>query len=155
MNINIDIIDKQILSILQKNARESASSIAEKINLSIPATSDRIKKMQDSDIILGYSAILNYKKIGNNVSAMITIISESSSDYGKIIHFSNETDEIIECYATTGRGSHIFFIETADTESLEKLLRKIQSWPNVIRTETQIILSRNKNLMSSFKNKEK
>ena len=154
MNINIDIIDKQILSILQKNARESASSVAEKIKLSIPATSDRIKKLQDSNIILGYTAIINYKKIGNNVSAMITIISESSSDYGQIIHFSNETDEIIECYATTGRGSHIFFIETADTESLEKLLRKIQSWPNVIRTETQIILSKNKSLMSSFKNKE-
>ena len=151
MSLNIDIIDKKILKILQKNARESASSIADKINLSIPATSDRIKKLQDSNVIMGYTAIVNYKKIGNNVSAMITIISESSSDYGKIINFSNETDEIIECYATTGRGSHIFFIETSDTESLERLLRKIQSWPNVIRTETQIILSKNKNLMSSFK----
>ena len=151
MSLNIDIIDKKILKILQKNARESASSIADKINLSIPATSDRIKKLQDSNVIMGYTAIVNYKKIGNNVSAMITIISESSSDYEKIINFSNETDEIIECYATTGRGSHIFFIETSDTESLERFLRKIQSWPNVIRTETQIILSKNKNLMSSFK----
>ena len=61
MGISIDIIDKQILSILQKNARESASSVAEKINLSIPATSDRIKKMQDSNVILGYTAIVNYK----------------------------------------------------------------------------------------------
>ena len=53
-------------------------------------------------------------------------------------------DRIVECFATTGRGSHILMVETRNTDSLEKLLRTIQSWPNVIRTETQIILSNNK-----------
>jgi len=47
-------------------------------------------------------------------------------------------------------------IQTKNSESLEKLLRKIQSWPNVIRTETQIILSENKffNNLSNKNNKE-
>ena len=75
------------------------------------------------------------------------MISESSSNYEKIIKFANQSDEIIECYATTGRGSHILIIQTENTQSLEKLLRLIQSWPNVIRTETQIILSNNKTLL--------
>tara|TARA_B000000557_G_C20739659_1_gene428008 strand:- start:42 stop:506 length:465 start_codon:yes stop_codon:yes gene_type:complete len=144
--IILDEIDKKIINILKINARESASSIAESINLSIPATSDRIKKLEDSKIIKGYYAEIDSRKIGLNLSALITIISESSSNYGKIIKFANQSDEIVECYATTGRGSHILIIETENTESLEKLLRKIQSWPNVIRTETQIILSNNKTL---------
>ena len=144
--IILDEIDKKIINILKINARESASSIAESINLSIPATSDRIKKLEDSKIIKGYYAEIDSRKIGLNLSALITIISESSSNYGKIIKFANQSDEIVECYATTGRGSHILIIETKNTESLEKLLRKIQSWPNVIRTETQIILSNNKTL---------
>ena len=144
--IILDEIDKKIIDILKINARESASSIAESINLSIPATSDRIKKLEDSKIIKGYYADINSRKIGLNLSALITIISESSSNYGKIIKFANQSEEIVECYATTGRGSHILIIETENTESLEKLLRKIQSWPNVIRTETQIILSNNKTL---------
>lgn len=144
--IILDEIDKKIINILKINARESASSIAESINLSIPATSDRIKKLEDSKIIKGYYAEIDSRKIGLNLSALITIISESSSNYGKIIEFANQSDEIVECYATTGRGSHILIIETENTESLEKLLRKIQSWPNVIRTETQIILSNNKTL---------
>ena len=144
--IILDEIDKKIINILKINARESASSIAESINLSIPATSDRIKKLEDSKIIKGYYAEIDSRKIGLNLSALITIISESSSNYGKIIMFANQSDEIVECYATTGRGSHILIIETENTESLEKLLRKIQSWPNVIRTETQIILSNNKTL---------
>ena len=144
--IILDEIDQKIINILKINARESASSIAESIKLSIPATSDRIKKLGDSKIIKGYYAEIDSRKIGLNLSALITIISESSSNYGKIIKFANQSDEIVECFATTGRGSHILIIETENTESLEKLLRKIQSWPNVIRTETQIILSNNKTL---------
>ena len=153
--ISLDDLDKKILSILQKNARNSVSNIAEQINLSVPATSDRIKKLEDLDIIKGYKAIINAQKIGLDLSALITIVSESSSNYGRIVEHANQMNEIVECFATTGRGSHILIIQTQNTQSLEKLLRKIQSWPNVIRTETQIILSTNKNFNKSIKhNKE-
>jgi Lrp/AsnC family leucine-responsive transcriptional regulator len=143
--INLDTIDKKIISLLKTNARNSVSKIADLIKLSVPATSGRIKKLEDLDIIKGYKAIVNSRKIGLDLSALITIISESSSNYEKIIEFVKQVDEIVECFATTGRGSHILMIETRNTASLEKLLRTIQSWPNVIRTETQIILSENKN----------
>ena len=153
--LNLDNLDKEILSILQKNGRNSVSSIAEKISLSIPATSDRIKKLEDLNIIRGYRAIINPQKIGLDLSALITIVSESSSNYEKIVEHANEMNEIVECFATTGRGSHMLVIQTKNTQSLEKLLRKIQSWPNVIRTETQIILSTNKNFNKSTEtNKE-
>jgi len=153
--ISLDKLDKEILSILQKNGRNSVSAIAEKIKLSIPATSDRIKKLEDLDVIKGYRAVVNPKKIGLDLSALITIVSESSSNYEKIVDYANKTNEIIECFATTGRGSHILIIETKNTQSLEKLLRQIQEWPNVIRTETQIILSTNKNFDKLIKyNKE-
>ena len=140
----LDSVDKKILSILKNNARNSVSNIAEEINLSIPATSDRIKKMEDMDIIVGYKTIVNPQKIGLDILALITIISESSADYEKIITYANQTDEIVECFATTGRGSHILIVQTKNSQSLEQLLRTIQSWPNVMRTETQIILSANK-----------
>ena len=140
----LDSVDKKILSILKNNARNSVSNIAEEINLSIPATSDRIKKMEDMDIIVGYKTVVNPQKVGLDILALITIISESSADYGKIITYANQTDEIVECFATTGRGSHILIVQTKDSQSLEQLLRTIQSWPNVMRTETQIILSANK-----------
>ena len=153
--LNLDKLDKEILSILQKNGRNSVSSIAEKISLSVPATSDRIKKLEDLNIIRGYRAIINPQKIGLDLSALITIVSESSSNYEKIVEHANEMNEIVECFATTGRGSHMLVIQTKNTQSLEKLLRKIQSWPNVIRTETQIILSTNKNFNKSTEtNKE-
>ena len=152
--IILDSTDKQILSILKHNARNSVSNIADEINLSIPATSDRIKKMEDMDIIIGYKTVINPQKVGLDILALITIISESSADYEKIIAYANQADEIIECFATTGRGSHILIVQTKDSQSLEQLLRTIQSWPNVMRTETQIILSTNKQFNPSINSKK-
>ena len=152
--IFLDSIDKQILSILKCNARNSVSNIADEINLSAPATSDRIKKMEDMDIIIGYKTVINPHKVGLDILALITIISESSADYGKIISYANQVDEIVECFATTGRGSHILIVQTKDSQSLEQLLRTIQSWPNVMRTETQIILSANKQFNPSIHSKK-
>ena len=109
--------------------------------MSIPAVTDRIKKLQESGIIMGYTAVLNHRKVGLDVSAFITVISESSSHYSDVVRETNKSPEIIQCFTTTGNGSHVLFALVENTHALEKLLRKIQSWPGVMRTETQIILS--------------
>jgi Lrp/AsnC family leucine-responsive transcriptional regulator len=109
--------------------------------MSIPAVTDRIKKLQESGIIMGFTAVLNHRKVGLDVSAFITVISESSSHYSDVVRETNNTPEIVQCFTTTGNGSHVLLALTENTHSLEKLLRTIQSWPGVMRTETQIILS--------------
>ena len=137
----IDASDKSILKILQKDGRASASFISDQIGLSIPAVSDRIKKMQDIGIIKGYEAIIDTKKIGCDVSAFITIVSESSAHFNDVIENAENSSEVVKCYTTTGSGSHILYVVTKNTSSLETLLRKIQSWPGVIRTITNLVLS--------------
>jgi Lrp/AsnC family leucine-responsive transcriptional regulator len=137
----IDDKDKKIIDILTVSGRESSSSISEKTGISVPTVIDRIKKLQDSGIIKGYSAIVDTKKIGLDISALITIISESSNKYTLFIDRANKENDIEKCFTTTGNGSHVLLVNTKNTESLEKLLRKIQQWPGVSRTETQIILT--------------
>ncbi len=139
--INLDHIDKQIISILQSQGRDSASHIATKIGMSVPAVTDRIRKLQDAQVITGFRAIVDPRKVGMDVSALITVISESSMHYNEVVESANNTPEVVECFTTTGNGSHVLIIQTENTQSLEKLLRKIQGWPGVTRTETQIILS--------------
>ena len=140
----LDDKDKNIIDILVKDGREPASSIAAKVGLSVPAVIERIKKMQDSDIISGFKATINYSKLGKDVNALITIISNSSEHYYEVLEKANSTEEVVECFATTGAGSHVLFIRTNNTITLEKLLRNIQQWPGVRRTETQLILSSSK-----------
>ena len=139
--INLDHIDKQIISILQSHGRDSASHIANTIGMSVPAVTDRIRKLQDAQVITGFRAVVDPRKVGMDVSALITVISESSIHYSEVVESANNTAEVVECFTTTGNGSHVLIIQTENTQSLEKLLRKIQGWPGVTRTETQIILS--------------
>jgi len=137
----IDNKDQMILDILGVSGREPASSISEKTGISVPTVIDRIKKLQESGIIRGYSANIDTKKIGLDVSAIITIISESSGKYSLFIERAKKEKDIDKCFTTTGNGSHVLIVNTKNTDSLEKLLRKIQQWPGVSRTETQIILT--------------
>ena len=148
MNVNLqfDQLDIEIINSLQIDGRASASKIASIVGMSIPSVSDRIKKLQKCGIIAGFKAIINPKKIGLDVQAFITIISDSSIHYKEIIKNSNKSKDIINCYATTGSGSHILFAVTKNSETLEQLLRDVQGWPGVIRTETQIILSSNESM---------
>ena len=79
--MKVDKTDKQILAILQKDGRVSASNIATELDISIPTVTDRIKKLQDSGVIKGIHAVLDPKPLGLDVAAIITLISESSFHY--------------------------------------------------------------------------
>tara|TARA_Y100000768_G_C23842379_1_gene616791 strand:- start:50 stop:523 length:474 start_codon:yes stop_codon:yes gene_type:complete len=144
--MQIDKKDLLILNRLILNARESASSIAESVGMSIPAVTERIKKLQDSGVIKGFNIEIDRKKLMMDVSAFITVISESSAYFEDVVNEANKNPYVRKCYTTTGTGSHILHVTTENSTSLEKLLRIIQSWPGVKRTETQLILNSYKNI---------
>ena len=143
--MKLDDIDHKILIELQRSGRESASHIAEKIKVSVPTISDRIRKLEDGGVILGFQAIVDPTELGLDVSAIITVISGSSQYYKEVTIEAEKTSEVVQCFSTTGNGSHTLLVTTKNSNTLEELLRKIQSWPGVTRTETQIILSSYKN----------
>ena len=89
--VTLDQVDRNILEFLQKDGRSSASFIADKIGMSVPAVADRIKKLQEADIIKGFTTLLNHRKVGLDVSAFITVISESSSHYSDVVRETNNS----------------------------------------------------------------
>ena len=145
----LDSIDRKILRLLSDNGRKSASNIAGDVGLSVPATADRIKKLQDSGVIIGFKPIIDSKKINLDITAFITVYSESSNNFEKVVKNADANRNIMKCYTTTGDGSHLLLVKVENTENLEKLLRTIQGWPGVSRTQTQIVLSSYSNPDSS------
>ena len=140
-DIKLDEIDLKILSTLQNNGRTKRNKLAEEVKLSIPSVSERLRKLEESGVILGYHSVLDARSVGLEVTAFIFLTTESSKFYAKIIERATEHDEILECHAITGDGSHILKIRTESTETLENLLSKIQSWPGVVNTRTDVVLS--------------
>lgn len=137
----LDDLDIKILNILQKNGRTKRSEIAEKIGLSIPSLSERIKKLEENGIIEGYYAKLNKNAFGFDIMAFVLVVMESSKNYDALSKNVEDTPEILECYSILGEGSHILKAIVKNTADLEKLLGKIQSWPGVARTVTSFVLS--------------
>tara|TARA_B110000495_G_scaffold35457_1_gene28267 strand:+ start:23951 stop:24406 length:456 start_codon:yes stop_codon:yes gene_type:complete len=139
--MKLDPIDRKILAELQKSGRESASHIAENVNVSVPTVTERIRKLQEAGVIKRFQAVIDPKSVGLDMAAIITIMSDSSQYYKEVTAAAHETPEVVQCFSTTGNGSHTLLINTKNSKTLEDLLRKVQGWPGVIRTETQIILS--------------
>lgn len=137
----LDKLDIKILEILQENGRAKRSYIAEQIGLSVPSLSERMKKLESAGIIQGYYAKVSKQAFGYDIMAFITVVMESSKYYEKLYDHVEKTDEILECHAVLGEGSHILKTIVKNTADLEKLLSKIQSWPGVIRTITSFVLS--------------
>jgi Lrp/AsnC family leucine-responsive transcriptional regulator len=137
----LDNIDIEILKILQKDGRSSASDIGKSVGLSVPAVGDRIKKLTDKGIIERFSAILNHKNAGLDLTAYVFIVSEHSDHYDKFVENANTCEAVMECHSITGAGSHILKVRVKNSQALEDLLYEIQNWPGVSRTQSNLVLS--------------
>ncbi|MCX7983303.1 MAG: Lrp/AsnC family transcriptional regulator [Bacteroidetes bacterium] len=142
--MNLDGIDLQILEALQREGRTKRSNLAEKVNLSLPALSERLRKLEQEGYILGYFAKLNHRLFGKDITAFVVVTVDSSKHFQSFLDHAGKNEEILECHAITGDGTHILKVRTENTASLEKLLAKIQSWPGVVQTRTSIVLSTQK-----------
>ena len=137
----IDAKDLSILTLLQENSRRTASEIAESVGMSVPAVSERIKKLADTKIIEKFTAKLAAKELGYDLMAFIAVVSSSSDHYEDIISESLKNSFVMECHSVTGDGSHLLKVRVRNSTELEKLLRDIQSWLGVIRTHTSVVMS--------------
>lgn len=137
----IDEIDVRILQLLQQNGRMKRNAIAEDVGLSVPAVSERMRKLEERGVITGYCAIVDPKRVQFDITAFIRVMVDSSSHYDDFVGSVSELDEVLEVHSITGEGSHILKIRTRNTTSLERLLSAIQSWPGVHGTSTSIVLS--------------
>jgi Lrp/AsnC family leucine-responsive transcriptional regulator len=140
----LDDIDAKLLEILQRKGRTSRIDLAESVGFSVPSVSERLRKLEESGHITGYHASVNPAKLGIDICAFITVTLNSSKQFAQFIEHARAVDEILECHAVTGEGSHLLKVRTENTESLERLLGRIQSWPGVLATRTNLVLSSSK-----------
>ncbi len=137
----LDDIDVKILEMLQQKGRTRRNDLAEAVGLSLPSVSERLRKLEEGGIIRGYFATVDPKKVGRDITAFIFVTMDTSRHYHQFLEHAGTSDEILECHAITGEGSHLLKVRTHNTASLEKLLAKLQTWPGVLSTRTNVVLS--------------
>ncbi|MBN2732142.1 MAG: Lrp/AsnC family transcriptional regulator [Balneolaceae bacterium] len=141
MSQKLDKIDLQILNHLQKKGRAQRNKLAEIVHLSVPSVSERMRKLEEQDLIQGYHAELNSKQFKFDITAFVFVEVDGSDNYKTFVEKATGEPEIMECHSITGDGSHMLKIRTENTASFEKLLSTIQSWNGVSKSRSNIVLS--------------
>lgn len=141
MGHNLDETDITILQHLQQEGRAQRNKLAEIVHLSVPSVSERMRKLEERNLIQGYRAILNAKEFNFDILAFIFVEVDGSDNYPKFVENVVEEPEVLECHSITGDGSHILKVRTENTESLEQLLSKLQSWHGVSKTRSNVVLT--------------
>lgn len=100
----MDTIDKRILMELQKNAKQNTKEIAAKVGLSVTPTYERIKKLEQREIIKSYVVLLNRDKIGKQIVAycQVTLLKHQKELIGRFKEQILLLPEIMECHHVSG-----------------------------------------------------
>jgi Lrp/AsnC family transcriptional regulator, leucine-responsive regulatory protein len=133
----MDEIDIQILDLLQKDGRMSTAEVARQVRLSAPAVNDRIKKMEEQRIIKGYTAIVDARKLGKDITAIISGRLDGIR-VKETIPFLCSLPEVLDCHRITGEDCVLLKVKTRNSESLQALLEKLYPY---IQSKTVIALS--------------
>lgn len=137
----LDEIDIKILKHLQKDGRSQRNKLADIVHLSVPSVSERMRKLEEKELIQEYRAILDSKRFKFDITAFVFVEVDGSDNYPKFVDNAGNEPEILECHSITGDGSHILKIRTENTASFEKLLSQIQSWDGVSKSRSNVVLS--------------
>ena len=114
----MDNIDYKILRCLKDNARLTASAISEEINLSVSAVIERIRKMESSGVIKGYTIEVDQKKLGNEMVAIMEVRLKHPKYYDEFAQLIQTNDSIVACFYMTGRITSFMTVATSDGLSL-------------------------------------
>ena len=141
----LDKTDLKILKILQENSKITNLDLSKKIGLSPAPTLERVKKLEQSGVILSYHAKVDSKAIGLNISTyvLVSLAWQKPNALDNFISKVKSIDEITECYIITGDADFILKIVCKDIETYEKLLFKTLSQIEEIeRLKTLMTLSK-------------
>lgn len=140
-NNEIDQLDRQILSKLVEDGKTPYTDLAKQLFVSSGTIHVRMRKLEQMGIVKGATLVIDYAKLGYDVTAFLGIYLDKSSLYDEVAEHLKQIPEIVEANYTTGLYSIFARIICKDTNHLRLVLHdKIQKIPGIQRTETFISL---------------
>ncbi|WP_430456639.1 Lrp/AsnC family transcriptional regulator [Rheinheimera sp.] len=135
----MDKFDQQILQQLRQNARQSVSDIAAAVHLSRSAVTERIRKLEQQKVILGYQVVL-----GAATEAKVRAYFElqhKAARCQELIPFLRSFSELKSCHGISGEVDLMLFVEADSMERLHHIREQIDAHPDIVRIRTHMVMS--------------
>ncbi len=133
----LDDIGWKILGQLQQNARIPYAELGRIVGLSTPAVTERVRKMEEAGIIVGYRIQIDPAKVGLPILAFVNV-KVGGENLTRFMELAARHPEVLECHRVTGADSFLIKIAVADVSHLERLLDALMPY---VATTTQMVLS--------------
>jgi Lrp/AsnC family transcriptional regulator, leucine-responsive regulatory protein len=126
----LDNTDIKILDELSKNSRITMKELGEKVHLTGPATSARVEKLEDSGVIEGYTIKINQAKLGFNIHAFITIITQSTNHKPYLLFIKTQEQYLVSNYKISGDGCYLLECKFPSNELMNQFLEELNEHAN-------------------------
>ena len=139
----MDEMDKQIIRFLQNDAKMTIKEIASKLNLSTTPVFERIKKLEENNVITGYHAHINKSALHLELTVFCAIsLKEHQSDY--LIQFEkeiNQLGEVLFCYHLGGNADYLLHIVVSNINAYHKFItQKLANVQNIATVQSSFVM---------------
>lgn len=152
----MDTLDYKIIELLSAQARMTWAELAITLGLSAPSAAERVKRLEEKGVIVGYSVRLNYPFLGFMITAFVAVNLAHPKYIDGFLKSTNGIYEIEECHHVAGEDDYFLKVRCKTTQHLDDFLNnKLKLIKGVSRTRTMIVLSTNKELpLGKIENRE-
>lgn len=148
MKYEIDATDRRIVNLLEYDAKMTIKDIAHKLNMSTTPIFERIKRLEKTGFIKGYTAIVDSKKMGFNLVAYCTVTLEihHKEHINQFVCDVQELTEVVECYHIAGLFDYLLKIYVKDMNDYQSFItEKLASIQNIGKVQSSFVMTEIKN----------
>jgi Lrp/AsnC family transcriptional regulator, leucine-responsive regulatory protein len=117
----IDDTNLRLLAELQENARLSLTELGRRVGLSPPAVAERVQRLEQHGVILGYRAEIDPRALGLSLSAVIRV-RPAPGQLANVAKLAQDTPEVVDCRRVTGDDCYVMTAHVRDVEHLEEVI---------------------------------
>ena len=142
--MKLDSIDTQLLNYLQQDAKQTNKELASKLNMSVTAVYERIKKLEKSGVINSYVALLDKKSIERAFVAFchIKLVKHSQDLVNQFEKVVATIDEVLEVYHLSGDYDYLLKVHVKDMESFRKfMVNKLTNIEHIGSSNSMFVIS--------------
>jgi Lrp/AsnC family leucine-responsive transcriptional regulator len=137
----VDDIDRRLLGLLVADARASYAELARAVGLSAPSVHDRVRRLERTGAITGYSAVVDAHAMGLGVTALVGILQREGVEQDDLAATLAGIEEIEDLWFVAGEEAFVVKVRVADIDALEQTLGVLRRTRGVARTRTTVVLS--------------
>ena len=136
----LDRIDRRIIGILQTDGRISWRELADRVHLAPSSVADRVRRLEQSGVIRGYSASLDPRALGRDVRAVVDVALPPGTDPAEFEATLAQRDEVALAMYVTGPADYTIIVDCDGADGLDAFIRWLKADAGVARTESKFVL---------------